>query len=308
MNLINHDIEHEKRLIEILGYSLIDSDNSNCWKIIDENNKQVGFIQYEKIFNKNKKLGYPASFAYHMLIDSREVSYNSKRRITNKEGNQINDNKFSYELNIKRENGNIDHLVINTSKYPCLQLWSNDYGYMRFRLDFEGLYLNYRSKTNNFNVEETLVFKSEEKNEHNHPKEYAYVISYCDKKIDISDENAKGIKTREISGVSTMDDHVSNSIKVSEKSWINHKIRINRENIVSGTVEDMLVKHGVGIESFNHFRYLINKILPFKEEVISSLLKESGGNKNVMSIFLPDLEEAEINKGIQKVKNNYKRK
>jgi len=301
MNLINHDIEHEKKLIEMLGFDLIGPDKFNHWDIFKNGNK-VGYIQYKKLFKKNKKLGYPAVYGYDIEIDSPEVSHYFIRRTTNKEGKKIISNNFSYELNIKRKNGNIDKLVMSAGKYPYLELWNKDYGHMCFRLDFEGLYLNYRSKTNNFNVEETLVFKTEEENIYNHAKEYAYVISYCDKSIDVFDDNRKGIKTREISGISTVDDQDSNLLRVSEKSWINHKIRINRENIVTGTVEDMIIKHKVGIETFNHFRYLINKILPFKEEVISSLLKESGGNKNVTSLFVPDLKLEEDIKGNQKIK------
>ncbi len=302
MNLINHDIEHEKKLIDALGYNLIGPDNSNKWLITDKNNNHIGFIQYKKIFNKNKKMGYPAAFAYDMVINSDTVSYNSKRRITNKEGIKINDNKFSYKFDVKRKNGNVDRVVICSGKYPYLELWSYEYGHMSFRLDYEGLYLNYKSKTNNFNVEETLVFKSEEENEYNHAKEYAYVISYCDKNIDVSDNNMKGIKTREISGVSTIDEQEENLLRVSEKSWINHKIRINRKNAVSGSIEEMIEKHKMGIECFNHFRYLINKILPFKEEIITMLLKESDVNKNVTSIFVPDLKLEEDVKDSQTLK------
>ncbi len=173
---------------------------------------------------------------------------------------------------------------------------------MNFRLDYEGLYLNYKSKTDNFNVEETLVFKSEEENKYNHAKEYAYVISYCDKNVDISNEMAKGIKTREISGISTPYEQEENLLKVSEKSWINHKIRVNRENVVSGSIEEMIAKQKMGIECFNHFRYLINKILPFKEEIITLLLNECDVNKNVTSIFLPDLKMEEEIKDSQTLK------
>lgn len=301
MNLINHDIEYEKRLIEVLGYNLEKSSNANVWNITDSDGKKAGFIEYKKIYNKNKKLNLPAAYAYIMIIDNNDISYKNLRRITDKNGNLITDIDFFYEFDIKRKNKNSDHVVIGLGKYPFLELWSNDYGHMCFRLDFKGLYLNYMSKTNNFNVEETLILNADEENAYNYLKEYEYVISYCDKNIDITDETAKGVRTREISGVSSIDEQGSNLL-ISEKSWINHKIRIDRKSIVTGSVEDMIIKHRVGIESFEHFRYLINKILPFKEEVIATLLKEQGGNKNVTEIFLPDLNIEKLNKGIQKVK------
>lgn len=301
MNLINHDMEYEKKLIEILGYNLVKSNSANVWNITDANDKEVGFIKYNKIYKRNKKLNLPESYAYTMVIDDDNILYKKLRRTTDEYGNLIN-NDFSYEFDLKSKNEHINHIAFNVGKYPYLEILSNDYGYMCLRLDFERLYLNYRSKTDNFNVEETLVFKTEEENIYNHSKEYSYVISYCDKSIDISDEKGKGIKTREITGVSTVNEQEHNLLKIYEKSWINHKIRIDKENIVTGSVEDMIIKHKIGIESFNHFRYLINKILPFKEEVITTLLKESGGNKNVTKIFSPDLNIDEFNKGEQKVK------
>ncbi len=36
MNLINHDIEHERKLIDALGYNLIGPDNYNKWLITDK--------------------------------------------------------------------------------------------------------------------------------------------------------------------------------------------------------------------------------------------------------------------------------
>lgn len=298
MSLINHDIEYEKRLIEVLGYNLLESNDANVWDITDSDGKKTGFIEYKKIYNKKKNL--PEVYAYCTIINDNKTSYKNIRRTTDKHGNPIT-NDFLYEFEIKRKNKNIDQVAVNIGKYPYLELWSNDYGHMCFRLDFKGLYLNYMSKTNNFNVEETLIFNADEENAYNYPREYVYVISYCDKNIDIKDETVKGIRTREISGVSSIDEQDSNLL-ISEKSWINHKIRIDRKNIVTGSVEDMIIKHKVGIESFNHFRYLINKILPFKEEVIATLLKENGGNKNVTEIFLPDLNIEKFNNGIQKVK------
>ena len=47
-----NNVEHEKKLLELLGYNLIGPDKSNRWLVVDENSSQVGFIQYKKLFNK----------------------------------------------------------------------------------------------------------------------------------------------------------------------------------------------------------------------------------------------------------------
>ena len=55
MGIIEHNLEEEKRLIELLGYSLLGPDGSNRWIILDENQNQVGHIQYKKMYNGNSK-------------------------------------------------------------------------------------------------------------------------------------------------------------------------------------------------------------------------------------------------------------
>ena len=67
---IKHNLEYEKRLIELLGYSIIGQKGVNHWYILDENKNHVGFIQYKKLHNANKKKGYEKTFGYHTVIDS----------------------------------------------------------------------------------------------------------------------------------------------------------------------------------------------------------------------------------------------
>lgn len=300
MEKITHDIESEIKLISILGYNLIGPDNSNRWLIIDGDNNQVGFIQYKKLYNGNAKKGYSKTYGYYIELDSKDINYKATRKIEN--GNEkINfDSKFNYEFDIKRENGDIDHIEINVDDSPGLTLWSKEYGFMEFKVNYEGLYLNFKSKTENFNTEETLIYKTNGGKKRNHSKEYFYQLRYCDKCIELNDENLKGIKIREITGISSPDEQRYNEIKLVERSWINGKLRTSRENIVDGTVEEMVVKHRMGIDAFKHFRFLINQILPFKEEVISAML-ENCLYKDELSFFLPEL-------GVKSDKENMQKK
>ena len=74
MSLIQHNIEKEERLIELLGYSLVGPSASNTWLIIDKNQNQVGFIKYKKLYNGNKKKGYTKIFGYHTLLEDQPVT------------------------------------------------------------------------------------------------------------------------------------------------------------------------------------------------------------------------------------------
>ncbi len=64
----------------------------------------------------------------------------------------------------------------------------------------------------------------------------------------------------------------------------------------------MAVKHQMGIDCFKHFRYLINQILPFKEEVISSLVNEELINKFNLSIFFPEYSKEKSENQLKKNK------
>lgn len=298
MEKIIHDIKSEAKIVSMLGYNLIGPDNSNCWLITDENNIQIGFIQYKKLFNKNDKKGYPATFGYHMEINGKEIKYIGTRKLDNP--------GFSYELDITRENGNIDHLDISVGEYPGLALWSKDYGFMSFKVDYQGLYLNFKSKTDNFNLEEVLVYKNDGNSVSDQPKEYVYQLRYCDKSLNLDSENQKGITIREICGRCTSYQQDCGQINLVENTWINNKLRTNRENLVNGKLEEMVVKHRMGIDSFNHFRFLINQILPFKQEIISSMLENYYGKREELALFISEL--GTINEEIVQCNCNEKEK
>lgn len=292
--VITHDIEHEKKLIDLLGYNLFGPDNSNRWFITDENNKQVGFIQYKKLFNKNDKKGYPATFGYCTVIDSETISYKSTRKIDNVEYKQSRDTKFSYSFDVKRENDDFDHVEIRTGENCSLNMWSQTYGYISFKVDYDGLYLDFKSKTENFNVEELVIYKSAEANRPIFKKEYVYQIRYCDKDLELSDDNLKGTTIREISGVCNEYYQESKHLHLSEKSWINGNLRTNRESEVTGTIEEMAIKQQMGIDAFHYFRVFINQILPFEKDVVSAMLSDEIIKKRGLSIFVSELEKDNI--------------
>lgn len=274
-----HNIEHEKKLIEMLGYNLIGPDNSNRWLVVDENSKNVGFIQYKTIVNKNVKKGLSAIHGYHTEIDSPIIKYNETRKLQIK-----NDffSYFSYEFDIKRENGT-DHIKISVGDYPSLILWSKEHGFISFSINSDRLSLNYKSKTENFNIEESVTVELLTTN-----KAYEYCLSYCDIDKDISSADFTSLHI----SFSTIENYVDNKsrLRIKQRKWKNRKFLSESSSIVDGTIKDAIVSHKMGIDSFNHFRYLINQILPFKEEVIAAMLEKRGLKELEFSIFMSDLD------------------
>ena len=288
MSTIHHNIENEKRLIELLGYSLIGPDGSNRWLIIDENQNKVGYIQYKKLYNGNVKKGYNKIFGYETLIDSRSIEWNFQRKINDKNGN--------YKFYIKRDNQEPDYVEMNIGEYHSLKIWSKDNGFISFYIDYRGLYLNYKSKTDKFNIEEVLKYKNIDDEYHN--KEYLYQIRYNKKDHKLSGSNSKITVQREISGTQNFYD--KNQLKISTRTWVGRKLRTNRDRVVEGTIEEMATKHQMGIDCFSHFRFLINQIIPFNEDVISVIINDDRIKESNLSIFFPDYEKEISETPIQK--------
>ncbi len=300
MSLIQHNIEKEERLIELLGYSLVGPSASNTWLILDENQNQVGFIKYKKLYNGNKKKGYTKIFGYHTLLDSNNIYWDYTRSINDINGNILDIDGY-YEFDIKRDNQENDYVHINISAFlPSISIKSMEYGYMNFKVDYKNeLYLNYKSKTDKFNFEEVLIYRNIE-NDSYYDNKYIYQIRCCKRDRELYCDSSKGVVTREISGI--QDRYCDNKLKIEENTWVFGHLRTHKENDYYGTVHEMAVKHQYGIDSFSHFRYLINQIIPFKEEVLSTILSDEI-MKN-LSIFFPEYEEELVEEAPQKKLTN----
>lgn len=291
MSKIQHNLEYEKRLIELLGYSLVGPNSSNRFFIVDENQNEVGYIQYKKLYSGNLKKGYSKIFGYHTFINSSNIVCEFSRKLNDKDGNILDNVNRNYSFDIKRDNQEVDHVEMNIKSFPSLTVWSKQYGYISFKVDYQGLYLDFQSKTDNFNIEEILIYKNKD-NEYYDNEEYVYQIRYCKKDLELSDDNSRRIITREISGTQYYYD--KNQLKIAEQTWGGRKLRTNRESIVEGTVEEMVLKHKMGIDCFSHFRFFINKIIPFNEEIISIIVPDDMIQKKGLSLFF-DCHEKENN-------------
>lgn len=285
---MQHNLEKEKRLVELLGYSIVGPDGSNRWLIVDENQNQVGYIQYKKLYNRNSKKGYAKDFGYHTFIDSPSINCEFSRKLNDKEGNIVDSTDGNYSFDIKRDNQETNHVEMNIKDFPSLTIGSIEHGFIDFHIDYQGLYLNFKSKTDNFNIEEVLIYKNVD-NEYHNDKEYVYQISYCNKAHKLSDDNSKGRTTREISGIQHY--YGENQLRISEKTWVGEELRTNRDSVVEGTVEEMAAKHQMGIDCFSHFRFLINQIIPFNEDIISVIVSDDKVKQSNLSIFFPDYEK-----------------
>ena len=73
-------LESELKFLELFGLTLEGPDNSNRYKVFDENKKEVGFIQKKKLHNKNVKKGRVATFGYVTEIETDNIIFKILRK------------------------------------------------------------------------------------------------------------------------------------------------------------------------------------------------------------------------------------
>lgn len=285
----------EEKLVSMLGYHIVGPDGSNRYRILDEQETQVGFIQYKKLFKKNKQKGTPPVYGYHMEIESDTVSYKGTREINSKKA--LKDIRYFYEFDIKRE-GEIDHIALDMSAapyYPYFNLWSKTYGYMSFGIDYEKMHLNFKGKTEHFYTEETITVKIACTR-----REYEYTLAYCNRLEDFDEMKQNAIS------IGFQDDYYqqNGNIEVIGRKWRKGKLQKECSSVIAVSFEDAILTEKDGINAFSHFRYLIGEILPFKKELISEMLELRGVTEPEYLLFLPDLNlnDKQIEENIQKVK------
>lgn len=279
---MEHNIEKEKKFIELLGYHVVGPDHSNRWLIMDENNNEVGYIQYKKIKKEHKKKGVPAIFGYVTKIDSDTIYYDAIKVLE-----EVNNDYLNYTFDIKLNNGDTDHVEMSLGISPSIIVWSSTYGFMDFGIGYKGLHCSFTSKTENYNIEETIIVQPERPD---YLKQYAYCLTVCDKDKDITDTNEKITSDIQITD-STM---IGRQIEIEFKKWVNGVLK-RRETVQGeGTLLETIKEHQDGLDAFSHFRYLINKIVPFQEEVITSILKERGITEPEYLLFFPELVQPQM--------------
>lgn len=298
--VLQHNLDNEKRLIEMFGYHIIGPDSSNRWHIFDENNQKVGYIQYKILSNKHRKKGPYKVWGYYTFVDSPKYSLSFSRDVNDPNGNVVDNNNCQYSFDIKTSNQDTNHVEISIGDFPSLTIWSKEYGYIDFSITPDGLYINFKSKTEKFNIEETLIY-------HNNDnvvfpsrqlKKYIYQIKYCQRDVMLSHIFLKGITLKEICGI--QDNDCELELTILEKTFVNGRKRFHSECIVDGKVEEMAAKHQMGIDCFSYFRYIVNQIFQCPNDVMSSLISDDMIRQYNLEMFIQPSEKEESKRKVKR--------
>lgn len=269
MNEKCSEIKQEIVFLELFGYSYTKQKNDYRWIIGDENHNEIGSIQLEKRKNEVTK---EDEYLFHTIIDSSLISCDFSRNITSE------DDYGNYIFKVKRKDEKEDEVTLRLGKYSRLYLDSEEYGPLQFNVFYKGIHLDFYSKTDNHLFHEILTYYNDPENQ-----EYSYEIRYCDKDNNASNEKDNSII---ISGLYTNKMNNPNEILLKEEEIREGKVARQKEEIVNGTIEELAKRHGMGINSFKHFRNLINDIVPMKKDLITTMLsKETIEELKLLSFF-----------------------
>ena len=287
---MEHDLTYEKRLLDLLGYTIDEKSYDNKWIIRNENGNPIGYTEF-LITTDSNELGltlfvqgdinnYSNGPYYHTVIDTDTISYNASRNYDGK----------AYHFDIKGV-GDLHLSLVPTTPggldpFMMFELYSEKYGNIFFNLfetnvshpvistcqsslNFEYVYI-----INGYEVREEVDFRNAKYNDFNEFKTYTYKRAY--QKLDNSKEYywdgieaSNSIYNKDKLCVTPMADG-----KFGKSTYIKNK-----------TAEEFAIEHGRGIELFKQLRNLTNIILPFKVDIFYELLKDNIKEYGLESFF-----------------------
>ena len=248
---MEYNIDYEKRLTDLLGFTILEKDSSNRWNISDGNNI-IGYIQYKKLKSKDVKKNIPAKYGYHT-----EIVTDNFKFIKNRLENNNLDSSYEFQFNDMNADLNLDG---NTSleNICSMTISSNEYGYISFALSEYSMNFEYKRQTDNFNIEEVVQIRS-----YNNDEAIIYAINFTNKDVDVQ-FGIKDIDNYTIEIKKTGND----SLNVSLLAFKDHNLLNKEEYVVKGNISEALKDLELAKLSFNYLRSFLREILPFKEDII----------------------------------------
>ena len=287
MEALEHNIESEKLFVELLGYTLEGPDANNKWTILDELGNPVGYIKYKKFNNGNKENEFTPIYGYRTVIDSDKIFYKDNRSKDHK--------GFSYNFDIKQEDP--IHVALDLGDFAGISIWNNMYrNYWSFRVNNREFYLEFNDETENFETIENVTCKNW--GLPNYMREYTYKISAYDKR----DRQPMPNFEQRITGYQMFE----NRLAIDETTLKNNVVTKSKISFATGTVEELGSKNDMGIDAFNRFRFLINKTLPFTQDVMPYILTENLARRYKYQAFMPKEEKGAVKQKTNKAINTEK--
>lgn len=251
-----YELNSEFVLLNLFDFKLELSNEFSRYNIIDKN-KIIGFIEKRIISYTN---GNPNFVIYTEFVTD-DMIYKKTREITNN-----NINSYKYSIAKRNNDGSVSYVNLNLGNIKEISFEHNKH-LASLTLKNNELNLELKSKIFDYDVKEKMIINAS--NKENFNKSYRYSVDFNDK---LNNKKTFSIIGNELYHyfIPSIGECFNYTFRLNTRIVVNGKIvENNYYKIDDGKVRDLIVKHNDGLEMFSHFKYLANKVLPFKKEVIS---------------------------------------
>lgn len=264
-------IKYEQILVDLLGLNIVET-NDECFQILDEDNKLVGYVKKVKVFNSDE--GSPITFNFRTDIKTDTISFTSSRRIdkfTKK------DNLFEYNIDIIEKNQIVSKkITLNLGEKPNIVITDKNDDTIKFQVEYDRLYFSYYTKLKDKKYENIIV---EIKN-YNSGIEYNYNSTITDQRKQLQGQSDKKSYKLFVKN----DPVFKYELIVKEQKRDNGKIIKSIDFCEKGFDQTQIINQDV-IQAFDSIKFLIEDYLPLNVNSIKSILKEND-SKFYLSPFI----------------------
>ena len=280
-----YNLSYEKRLLDLLGYSY-QEDIPGRWIIIDDNKKNVGYIETTPIDNsKTNPYEIKNDYYYHMVINSDTVVYDDTRDFDYELYDFIVKNVGTVHLQLGKWHRSLPGYVltiIGEDKYSsmCIQheFGRSELGVLEAYTN--GIMMNYDYIINGYKVSETVKFRNKDFDKKtNWIKAYEYCLGYY-KKENESSKYEGGYRLFAYSFIKNPKD-----LEIEMKAIGEIDSFGDIEPTSAKTPEEFAIEHGRGLELFKMGRKYINEVLPFKKDILYEYFKKYIDEYNLEVLF-----------------------
>lgn len=264
----NFEVLSEEKFLNLLGFE-IEKTGQGTWTIRDSRDYIAGSIHKMRVENGSEE----TVNMVHTMVDYGNLKCVATRNAS--------DQNFSYKFTIQVDIDDFADIEVRLGKTPKLAVKFNGELISYFELDYNQLKLFYKTSDNKYNNRHTMYMSSSKPGQNGKfDNNLSYVL-----KLERSSRDGKEAACSELAATE-MDANtlllVTSHKRPSDGSYV------TRKELVDGNVVDLLGKCEESIAAFQEYKDLINKTLPFKENIVEKMLR-SGLFSNIPTYALtPD--------------------
>lgn len=248
-------VNYNSTFLDMLGYKTKQLCETRL-AILDKNNKEVGFVQWQKL--QEETYDKPAEYGYNIVIENDTISYNEIQLESN---NSMPLNVVFFE---KNEKGQTTRFTLDTSKFIGLNIRKENGECVDFFVDDEKLYIEEKTNGKGYKIHETIIYNWNNKN----VDSSLYIrTNYFNKELDFENMNLYSpLFSNETQILQPKYGNAEVSKTIEKNETIDHHETWYIPNMKDGMYSINF------IQKLKIFKDKVNNMVPFNEDIFNILL------------------------------------